>query len=46
MQAAHGFARTHKWSKTVGAFINLEASGTGGLGMIPMVFLGILTFVL
>ncbi|XP_042501185.1 endoplasmic reticulum metallopeptidase 1 isoform X2 [Macadamia integrifolia] len=27
---AHGFVTTHKWSDTVGAFINVEASGTGG----------------
>ncbi|RVW99316.1 putative endoplasmic reticulum metallopeptidase 1-B [Vitis vinifera] len=29
---AHGFMKTHKWSDTIGAFINIEASGTGGLG--------------
>jgi len=34
IQGSHGFVKTHKWSETVGAFINLEASGTGGLGMI------------
>ncbi|KAK8936782.1 hypothetical protein KSP39_PZI012448 [Platanthera zijinensis] len=28
---SHGFVKTHKWSDTVGAFINLEASGSGGL---------------
>ncbi|XP_043725141.1 endoplasmic reticulum metallopeptidase 1 isoform X2 [Telopea speciosissima] len=27
---AHGFVTTHKWSNTVGAFINVEASGSGG----------------
>lgn len=31
-QGAHGFMKTHKWSDTIGAFINIEASGTGGLG--------------
>lgn len=31
---AHGFVTTHKWSDSVGAFINLEASGTGGLDLV------------
>ncbi|KAJ4959938.1 hypothetical protein NE237_019848 [Protea cynaroides] len=31
---AHGFAKTHKWSNTIGAFINVEASGTGGPDMV------------
>ncbi|KAJ6851924.1 endoplasmic reticulum metallopeptidase 1 isoform X1 [Iris pallida] len=31
---AHGFVKTHRWTDTVGAFINLEASGTGGLDLV------------
>ncbi|XP_020260937.1 endoplasmic reticulum metallopeptidase 1 isoform X1 [Asparagus officinalis] len=31
---SHGFAKAHKWIDTVGAFINLEASGTGGLDLV------------
>ncbi|KAM5568193.1 hypothetical protein ABKV19_015984 [Rosa sericea] len=27
---SHGFMKTHKWRETIGAFINVEASGTGG----------------
>ncbi|KAL2340328.1 hypothetical protein Fmac_008268 [Flemingia macrophylla] len=27
---SHGFMKTHKWRDTIGAFINVEASGTGG----------------
>ncbi|KAE8023656.1 hypothetical protein FH972_009328 [Carpinus fangiana] len=30
MLGSHGFMKTHKWRDTVGAFINVEASGTGG----------------
>uniref|UniRef100_A0A175YIT8 Peptidase M28 domain-containing protein n=2 Tax=Daucus carota subsp. sativus TaxID=79200 RepID=A0A175YIT8_DAUCS len=30
MVGSHGFMKTHKWTKTIGAFINLEASGNGG----------------
>ncbi|KAK4597650.1 hypothetical protein RGQ29_015254 [Quercus rubra] len=30
MLAAHGFMKTHKWRDTIGAFINVEASGSGG----------------
>ena len=33
-QAAHGFMKTHKWRDTIGAFINVEASGSGGPGRI------------
>ncbi|KAK9046668.1 hypothetical protein V6N11_052551 [Hibiscus sabdariffa] len=28
--AANGFVRTHKWRDSIGAFINVEASGSGG----------------
>ncbi|KAB2016845.1 hypothetical protein ES319_D08G120600v1 [Gossypium barbadense] len=27
-EGAHGFMRTHKWRDSIGAFINVEASGT------------------
>ncbi|XP_057949566.1 uncharacterized protein LOC131144739 isoform X2 [Malania oleifera] len=30
MLGSHGFMKTHKWRNTIGAFINVEASGTGG----------------
>ncbi|KAF3944630.1 hypothetical protein CMV_028922 [Castanea mollissima] len=30
MLAAHGFMKTNKWRDTIGAFINVEASGSGG----------------
>ncbi|KAK6930827.1 LOW QUALITY PROTEIN: Peptidase M28 [Dillenia turbinata] len=30
MLGAHGFMKTQKWRDTIGAFINVEASGTGG----------------
>ncbi|KAK9277748.1 hypothetical protein L1049_007295 [Liquidambar formosana] len=30
MLGSHGFMKTHRWRDTIGAFINVEASGTGG----------------
>lgn len=32
-QGSHGFMMTHKWRDSIGAFINVEASGSGGPGM-------------
>ncbi|KAB2016747.1 hypothetical protein ERO13_D08G104520v2 [Gossypium hirsutum] len=32
---AYGFMRTHKWRDSIGAFINVEASRTGGPGSWP-----------
>ncbi|CAN6447482.1 unnamed protein product [Victoria cruziana] len=29
---SHGFTKSHKWRDSVGAFVNIEASGTGGFG--------------
>ena len=31
-QGAHGFMKTHKWRDSIGASINVEASGTSGPG--------------
>lgn len=33
-QGSHGFMKTHRWRNSIGAAINVEASGTGGLGRI------------
>lgn len=32
-QGSHGFMTTHRWRDSIGAFINVEASGTGGPGI-------------
>lgn len=32
-QGSHGFMTTHRWRDTIGAFIDIEASGTGGFGI-------------
>ncbi|XP_044490558.1 endoplasmic reticulum metallopeptidase 1 [Mangifera indica] len=34
MLGAHGFIKTHKWRDSVGAFINVEASGSGGFDLV------------
>ncbi|KAH9772632.1 peptidase M28 domain-containing protein [Citrus sinensis] len=34
MLGAHGFMKAHKWRDSVGAVINVEASGTGGLDLV------------
>ncbi|KAL5762411.1 hypothetical protein ACOSP7_018675 [Xanthoceras sorbifolium] len=34
MLGAHGFMKTHKWRDSIGASINVEASGTGGLDLV------------
>lgn len=31
-QGSHGFMTTHRWRDTIGAFVDIEASGTGGSG--------------
>ncbi|CAL5391309.1 unnamed protein product [Camellia sinensis] len=31
LKGSHGFMTSHKWRDTIGAFINVEASGTRGL---------------
>ncbi|TKW31574.1 hypothetical protein SEVIR_2G114200v4 [Setaria viridis] len=31
---SHGFIKTHKWNSTIGAFINIEASGSGGTDLV------------
>ncbi|KAA8533304.1 hypothetical protein F0562_033163 [Nyssa sinensis] len=31
MLGSHGFMTSHRWRDTIGAFVNVEASGTGGL---------------
>lgn len=32
-QGSHGFMTTNRWRDSIGAFINVEASGTGGPGI-------------
>ncbi|KAL3644438.1 hypothetical protein CASFOL_009618 [Castilleja foliolosa] len=34
MLGSHGFMTTHRWRDTIGAFINIEASGTGGFDLV------------
>ncbi|XP_060189203.1 uncharacterized protein LOC132618157 isoform X2 [Lycium barbarum] len=34
MLGSHGFITTHRWNQTIGAFIDVEASGTGGLDLV------------
>lgn len=43
-QGSHGFIKTHRWNRTIRAFINIEASGSGGTGNILHLF--IMCFVL
>ncbi|KAJ4748999.1 Endoplasmic reticulum metallopeptidase 1 [Rhynchospora pubera] len=31
---SHGFITTHKWRDTIGAFIDIEASGSGGIDLV------------
>lgn len=31
---SHGFIKTHRWNKTISAFINIEASGSGGTDLV------------
>lgn len=39
LKGSHGFMKTHKWHDMIGAFINVEASGTGGPGKCDVKFL-------
>jgi len=36
-QGSHGFIKAHAWNSSIGAFINIEASGSGGTGIIFLV---------
>jgi len=36
-QGSHGFIKTHTWNSSISAFINIEASGSGGTGIIFLV---------
>jgi len=38
-QGSHGFIKTHRWNRTISAFINIEASGSGGTGIILYLFI-------
>lgn len=40
LQGSHGFMTTHRWRDTIGAFVDVEASGTGGTGkiLVPSLF--------
>lgn len=31
---SHGFIKTHRWNRTIRAFINIEASGSGGTDLV------------
>ncbi|XP_078441652.1 Zn-dependent exopeptidases superfamily protein [Wolffia australiana] len=31
---SHGFMKSHEWASTLGAFINVEATGTGGVDLV------------
>ncbi|ONM52892.1 Zn-dependent exopeptidase superfamily protein [Zea mays] len=33
-QGSHGFIKTHRWNRTIRAFINIEASGSGGTDLV------------
>lgn len=39
LKGSHGFMKTHRWHDTIGAFVNVEASGTGGPGKCDVKFL-------
>ncbi|KAI5679363.1 hypothetical protein M9H77_10313 [Catharanthus roseus] len=34
MLGSHGFMTTHRWRDTIGAFVDIEASGTGGSDLV------------
>eukprot|EP00871_Galdieria_phlegrea_P000364 jgi/Galph1/1328/GphlegSOOS_G6008.1 len=34
LDGAHGFLMQHRWSKNIGALVNLESSGSGGLELL------------
>ena len=43
-QGSHGFMKTNKWRDTIGAFINIEASGSDGPGMKQLIEMCALLF--